>query len=209
MPPDKIIACYIARHGATTLNQTNCFRGSADPPLAPEGIADAHKLAHYFSNIDLSAIFSSDRKRALQTADIISSERKLPVHKMQQLRALNVGNFSGQKRTPENEALLQQYIENPNVTIPGGESLNDFKARVRPVLMDAVDLFMDCGVPPLVVAHSSIVHEVGDMFYGNHKSILVQPGGAAAIYISNGKLGAEPIFKPVRVSAGDNAKNIS
>lgn len=147
--------------------------------------------------------------RATNTAEIIAAAKVNKIHKSESLRALNVGDFSGQKRTPESEADLQQYLDSPDEQIPGGESLNDFKARIRPCIQEAIDLYVECGEPPLIVAHSSVVHETGAMIYGDHKSVLVEPGGAIAIYISNGKLGAEPIFKPIHAQPGNRAETVS
>lgn len=189
--------CFVVRHGQTALNASNSFRGSADPPLDATGIKEAKELAGLFEPIELSHIFCSDKQRAKKTADIISKAHGASVHTVENLRALDVGDFSGQKRTPESEACLQTYLDAPDTPIPGGESLNDFKARIAPCLQQAVDMFVESGVPPLLVAHSSIVHEVGALLKGGHKNILVEPGGAVAIFFNGSKLDAEVIFKPL------------
>lgn len=202
------VAVYACRHGATSLNLDNCFRGNANPPLAPEGLRDARTLSRLFDPIEISAIFTSDKQRAVQTAETIAKPHNLRIHSSHNLRALNIGDFSGKQRTPENEKALEQYINSPDTPIPGGESLNDFKSRIRPCIQDAIDLYLECGVPPLIVAHSSVVHEIGAMVYGDHKSILVQPGGAVAIYFEGGQVKAAPILKPVK-SAPHGASTVS
>jgi len=179
-----------------------------DPPLTPQGIREAHNLAKLFSNIDISHIFCSDRQRATKTAEIIAQAKGSKVHQSESLRALDVGKFSGEKRTTETEAELQSYIDDPSTTIPEGESLNQFKARIQPCLEEAVDLYCECGAPPLIVAHSSVIHEVGTVVANNHKAVLVEPGGVIAVYIRDGKLAAEPIFRPVK-SSGSQAETIT
>lgn len=206
---DHITVAYVARHGETTLNADGCFRGNKNPPLNEKGIRQAHQLAHLFSNIPVSHIFCSDKVRATNTAEIIAQEKGVPIHKSEALRALNVGDFSGQKRDATSEAALQVFLDDPDTQIPGGESLNDFKSRIRPCIQEAIDLYMECGEPPLLVAHSSVVHEAGSLIYSDHKSILVEPGGAIALYISDGKLGAEPIFKPIHAKSGNRAETVS
>ena len=209
MPPNNaIIVCYLARHGATTLNQQGMFRGNMNPPLAPAGIKEAHNLAKMFSKIDIGPIFCSDKIRATQTAKIIAESKGSEVHPSESLRALDVGNFSGTKRTPESESALQKYLDDPDSTIPGGESLNQFKSRISPCLQQAIDVFCTCGSPPLIVCHSSVVHEVGDIVAKNHKAVLVEPGGVVALYSVNGKISAEPIFRPV-VEQGTQAQTIT
>ena len=209
MPPDsKTVVAYLARHGRTSLNASGKFRGNADPHLDPTGVKEAHKLAEFFEPIEISYIFCSDKHRAVQTADIVAKTKKIKVHQVENLRALDVGDFSGTDRTPESEAKLQTYLDDPDTPIPGGESLNQFKQRILPCIQEAVDLFCDCGVPPLVVVHSSVIHEIGSLTASNHKAVLVEPGGVVAVYFSGGKLKAEPILKPVKTS-GSQAETIT
>jgi broad specificity phosphatase PhoE len=200
---------YVVRHGETELNSSNCFRGKANPPLNDKGIKQAHKLASLFENIAISHIFCSDKQRATKTAEIISQAHGNPVHPIESLRALNVGDFSGKPRTPESEAALQKYLDKPDTQIPGGESLNDFKARIQPCLEEAIEIYMKTGLPPMFVAHSSIVHEVGDIANKDHRSVLVEPGGAIAVFYENGKISAHPIFKPLKDSGKSHAETIT
>lgn len=209
MPPEDQICFYLARHGQTVLNAQKMFRGSANPALDATGIKQAHKLAELFSNIDISCIFCSDKQRASKTAEIIAQAKNLPVHETQQLRALNVGDFSATPRNKESEARLQTYLDQPDTPIPGGESLNEFKGRVSPCFKEAIDIYLECGIPPLLIGHSSLVHELGSLTMGNHTGILVHPGGVAAAYLKNGKLKSHPIFKPVGPSSSERSETIS
>jgi broad specificity phosphatase PhoE len=209
MPPNDNTAVFVVRHGRTELNAKNAFRGKANPPLDSVGIKQAHTLAHLFSNIPISHIFCSDKLRATKTAEIIAQAKGGEVHKSEALRALNVGDFSGQPRNKESEAKLQTYLDDPDCCIPGGESLNEFRSRVRPCLQEAIDIYLECGIPPLLVAHSSVVHEISNIATGNHKKMLVEPGGALAVYCEGGKITAEPIFKPVKIEHGTPAQIIT
>ncbi len=194
----KEIVLYAVRHGETALNKAGYFRGNKDVPLNEDGIRDAHKLAFYFAPIDILGIVSSDKNRAMTTARIISQQKNdqepIPT---ESLRAFNVGEFSGKPRDEENTEALKHYIDNPDCTIPGGESLNDFRDRVQPAIREAIHMACESGLPLLLVGHSSIIHEIGNMFEKDHTAVLVEPGGAAAVYISGGEIHAEPIFKPL------------
>jgi len=210
MPPnDDCVAVYVVRHGQTVLNKDKRFRGNANPELDATGIKQAHKLAELFSSKQISHIFCSDKVRSVKTAQVIAQAKGCVIHPSEGLRALDVGKFSGEKRTKESEGELQKYLDNPETQIPGGESLQDFRNRIRPCLQAAVDVFTKCGAPPVLVAHSSVVHECGNIIYGDHKKILVEPGGAIAIYVKDGKLGAEPIFRPLTTSPGTEAGAIT
>lgn len=208
IPNQNKVVVYVVRHGQTILNKEGKFRGNANPPLDSVGIEQAHKLADLFKDVPISHIFCSDKQRAVKTAEIISAAKGGPVHKTEALRALNVGKFSGQPRNAESEAELQSYLEDPNCQIPGGESLNDFRNRILPCLQEAIDLYEKCGVPPMLVAHSSVVHEVSNIATGDHRLILVEPGGAIAVYVNKGKIDAEPIFRPIKVSPNSTRARI-
>lgn len=190
---------YAARHGNTVLNQKNAFRGSMNPDLAPEGVEDAEVLADYFEPLELSAIFYSDKKRSTQTADIIAAKKPdVECYPTKSLWAWDVGMFSGEEKTPENVEKLDYYVQNPNITIPEGESLNGFKDRVRPCIREGLEIADRCGAPVLFVVHSSVIHEIGAFINaGDHNSALVKPGGLAVIYadIPNNRFVAKPELK--------------
>ena len=207
LPNDVVV--FVVRHGQTVLNKDRRFRGNANPELDQTGIKQAHELAKLFTPVQISHIFCSDKIGSTKTAQIIASAKSCDVHPTEGLRALDVGTFSGERRTKESEGELQKYLDDPSTQIPGGESLNSFKTRIQPCLQEAVDLFFKCGAPPILVAHSSVVHEVGSIIYGDHRKILVEPGGAIAVYVKDGKLAAQPIFRPLTVPHGTQAGTIT
>lgn len=209
-PDQDCVLVYVVRHGETVLNASGCFRGNMNPPLNADGKTDAEDLAKIFASIDISHIISSDRTRAKSTASAIASKKKQPVHLSANLRALDVGKFSGEKRNPENVDALQHFIDNPDEAIPGGESLNDFKSRIDPCLSEAIDLAIESGEPVLVVAHSSVVHEVGAFLKGEHQAVLVKPGGYAVIYINDrGQVDAKSVYRPDNERMKKHAETIS
>lgn len=191
----KTTILYVARHGTTDLNAAGSFRGHVDVPLDSQGHRDAQNLADFFKDINISHIVSSDKIRAMQTANAIGESKNLKVLPTSSLHPWDVGMFSGKPKNNENMAKLEQFISNPNRPIPDGEALNAFKSRVRPCLAEAMDMSMVNCTPILVVGHSSIVHEVSDLINGDHLSCLVYPGGVIAVYVENGRLGVEPLFK--------------
>lgn len=197
----KEVLVYVARHGTTALNGTNVFRGTRDMPLDANGLRDAHQLAHYFEPIEVSHIVCSNMRRAIVTAKIIAEAKGSPVHQTPNLRPREIGEFTGLEKTEENMAQWRYYIDHPDASIPGGESLNEFQSRLRPCIMEAIELAGVCGEPVLMVMHSSGIHEIGSVLYHDYRAALVEPGGVAVIYTENGQLGAEPIFRPKPVEA--------
>ena len=187
---------YLSRHGETALNAQDSFRGPIDAPLNAKGWRQANTLKEYLSSVEFSHAFSSDKIRAVSTANKILEGRDLKNIENHNLRALDVGYLGGQPKNEENLAAIEYYVNNPDITIPDGESLNDFRGRVRPLIADAIQIALDCGIPVLLAVHSSVIHEVGVMLGGHHEYTLVEPGGVACIFIKDGELDAQPIFRP-------------
>lgn len=206
------VALIVVRHGTTALNQENKFRGSADPPLDGSGINDAHIVAAYLAGLcTYPIIVSSSKRRAVQTATTIAS-RKLEsteIHPTDYLNSLNIGDLSGQDKTPENWAVIRNCVENPDEPFPGGETLNNFRARTRPVIKDGIKRGLQSQTPVILVGHSSIMHELGTMFHNDDSACLVLPGGIVTISYQNGQLCACPSFKPDLERIGKKGEIIS
>lgn len=196
---------FFGRHGTTELNAANCYRGMQDVSLDKAGEADARAMAAFLKDIDICPyVLMSDMKRTCETLCIINQERKkaglagLVGRPTAQLRPLNVGDLSGQPRTKENQSIVEYHAAHPDLPFPGGASLNEFRTRVRPVINQAVELAQRCQKPVLVLGHSSIVHEVGQVVHGNHESVVVRPGGIALLFwnTKEGKFDAKVVTRP-------------
>lgn len=192
---------YVIRHGRTAYNQKGLFRGEADIPLVEEGIKDAEDARNEISDIEPAFIVTSDKKRAVQTAKILAKGSEVEPEITSELRAWNLGKFSGQPKNKENLKELEQYITDPSKKVPEGESLDDFRNRILPVLADCFEHATRVGVG-YVVAHSSVIHELGNQLYKDHKSLVVKPGGIVVVGFDNGEISAERIFKPLRNKEG-------
>ena len=96
------VLVFVVRHGQTTLNRENRFRGTANPPLDATGIRQARDVAKLLDAIEISHIFSSDKQRATKTADIIASGDGNKVHKTENLR--------DQSRKPELNASYSVHL---------------------------------------------------------------------------------------------------
>jgi len=122
----------IIRHGHTGLNQPGReerLRGWLDVPLDAEGLAEAAKTAEEVSSCwVVDAIYSSDLRRARQTAEALRKQVKAPLHATSDLRPWNLGVFSGQRIRDILPFLnlLHQHLE---VAAPNGESFYQFYGR--------------------------------------------------------------------------------
>lgn len=191
----RVPLILVARHGTTEANKKKLFRGATDYPLDDQGFRDANRLAYYFEPMNISYVFSSPRTRAMQTADVICQRLNCDVMKVDDMRAWDIGDFAGLEKTPENIEALQIYIEQPDLCPPNGESLNQFRSRLAPVIEEGIEVSSACEEPILFVSHSSVIHEISAMITGDHMAAKVKPGGVICVYVEGGSLGVDAIFR--------------
>ena len=56
---------YLVRHGTTTLNVENRYRGRRDVPLDAQGYQDAVDAARRLSNVGLNAVYTGPLRRTI------------------------------------------------------------------------------------------------------------------------------------------------
>jgi broad specificity phosphatase PhoE len=85
----------LARHGETDWNRDRRFQGHADNSLNETGRAQARDLAEALAGEGLEAVYTSDLRRAHETAEIVGELLRLPVTVDPDLREIDVGSWSG------------------------------------------------------------------------------------------------------------------
>jgi broad specificity phosphatase PhoE len=113
----------LVRHGETDWNRDSRYQGHADPPLNEAGREQARDLANRLEPLELDAIYTSDLRRAAETAEIIRAGRDLPLIADAGLREIDVGSWSGLTRA-------EIELRFPGETTHDGESRDAFRARV-------------------------------------------------------------------------------
>jgi broad specificity phosphatase PhoE len=148
---------WLVRHGQTDWNIEGRWQGHADIPLNPTGQEQARSLASELAENGqtFQAIYSSDLKRAYQTAQEIGKSLDLPVHKDRRLREISKGAWEGmlvsQVSELSNEAIRQRQEDPLYTRSPGGESLMEVAARLSSAADDIASAH-PVG-PVLVVTH--------------------------------------------------------
>lgn len=129
----KVLKLLLIRHGATKLNNddnsVDRIRGWKDIPLSEEGKAEAERLAGEIKKSPPDTIYSSDLKRAHDTAKAIGKATDLKVTADRAFRPWNVGKMAGQKSSKAVPILARYATKTPRKKLPEGESFEDFKHR--------------------------------------------------------------------------------
>jgi 2,3-bisphosphoglycerate-dependent phosphoglycerate mutase len=145
---------HLVRHGETDWNRELRWQGQSDVPLNARGREQARALAASLTNVPLAAIYSSDLRRAAETAEIVAEQLQLPLRVDAALREIDVGSWQGltltqlRVRVPEAVARWEQTGERG---WEEGESHDDMFRRVVDAIRSIVDRHSDEEV--LVVSH--------------------------------------------------------
>lgn len=150
----------LIRHGQTSWNAGEIFRGRADIELNDTGIEQARLVAEYLKDIPLDAVYASPLKRTIKTAEIISSYHNLDVIKSPELMDLDFGDWQGLPVETVKEKYRDDYerwLNTPHLLrMPGGESLQDVRDRILS-LIDRITTGDDSAVA--LISHR-VVHKV-------------------------------------------------
>jgi len=126
----------LVRHGESSGNRDRIFAGDPQAlPLTELGYAQARAAAHCISQLfHASLVISSPFLRAQETARVIAAVLEAPLQVEPDLYERDVGIYRGQSY--DSLAVAPDYLaDRPWVWRPdGGESYEDVKARVAPVL---------------------------------------------------------------------------
>ncbi|TBR18865.1 histidine phosphatase family protein [bacterium] len=131
----------LIRHGQTHWNAQKKYCGFMDVGLSPKGKRQAEKLHRRLHCEKVHHVYASDRKRAVQTAQIVFKEFK--IKKLKGLREMHFGCFEGlthKQIMKKHRRVYQKWLNDPfNCKIPEGETLKSFKKRVAVALRKIVD----------------------------------------------------------------------
>ena len=150
----------LARHGQSDWNATRRWQGHADRPLTEKGRAQARALAARLEHIELDAVYSSDLRRASETAVEVARAQGLQVVEYPELREVDVGSWSGLTRE-EAEARFPVGFTRWREGYPGwddGESYEAMTDRVLGTMHGVASGHKDGRV--LVVSHGGPIRAI-------------------------------------------------
>lgn len=137
---DQPCLLYLVRHGTTTMNIENRYRGRRDIPLDAQGYQDAVDAARFLGARGISAVYTGPLRRTIATAQIIADEAGVPdIRILHGLVNLDYGAWEGM--TADEAAMYDPvgfnlYRTSPLECIcPNGERLHQAQDRMLQALM--------------------------------------------------------------------------
>ncbi len=128
-----MLTLILVRHGHSECNVEGLIQGQLDSPLSPLGMRQAEAAAARLADERLCAVYSSDLRRALDTAGAIAQRHGLPVQATPLIRECRLGAAEGMtsdefaRAFPEEARLWREdpFVHRP----PGAERFEDVIER--------------------------------------------------------------------------------
>jgi broad specificity phosphatase PhoE len=171
-----VIELVYETHAITTHNEHGIATGWLQGELSERGRELARDLGRRRRDEGLAAVFSSDLRRAVETAELAFPDGKLPLHQDPRLRECDYGDLNGGPAAAVGAIKLDR-IDTP---FPNGESYLDVVDRTRDFLADLLREHDDTRV--LVIAHSANRWAIEHLIQGTPLADLIaeqyewQPG---------------------------------
>lgn len=148
---------YLISHACTRYNNPgkphDVVHGWKDIPLNTKGRDQAKELGELLKNKNVDELYSSNLKRASQTAHIISNIIGVPDKSQTAFRPWNLGEFAGHSSHDVIPKLKPYMTTKKNQSVNGGESFNDFENRFIPALENLLKK-AEAGKTIVLVTHS-------------------------------------------------------
>jgi broad specificity phosphatase PhoE len=190
----SVCTLYLVRHGTTTMNVENRYRGRRDIPLDAQGYQDAVDAARRLSGEGLSAVYTGPLRRTIATAQIIADEARVPdIRILHGLINVDYGAWEGmtasEARIYDPQA-FDRYCVSPSTAVcPNGERLADAQQR----MMDALELIgtRHCGEVVAAVTHAVLIRLAAvriEHIEGEQWRIPVGRGSLTKVLITGGEI---------------------
>ena len=179
---------WFVRHGETEWNRTKRYQGHSDIPLNENGRRQAQETASLLAKETLSAIYASDLKRAVETAEAIAQTHELRVQQKPELRELHFGLWEGlryeqiMEKWADELSLMYEHPEKG--CAPEGEGFSELAKRAWPALQAIREAHQEEDAIA-VVAHGGTIRVLLCLLQGKPLqqlwSVAVEHGQALAL----------------------------
>ena len=150
---------YLQRHGLSVSNLQYVCAGHSDFELCELGFKQAEAAAEVLCKRPITAIYSSDLKRAYQTASAVGRKLNLPVTQVPALREIFAGSLESRSYADLATVCKEEYdrykADPCGCGWPEGENAMEVLARFVPAMKEIAE--KHDGETVLVTSHSTAI----------------------------------------------------
>lgn len=164
---NNITRITTVRHGQTDYNTERRYAGSIDVPLNEKGIAEAKSAAIRLADYDFDIVITSRLRRAILTAELLTSGRGIPIIQNELCNERNYGKMEGlnyievEGITPH---VLYRKLNNDfhSMNPPGGETFPVLRKRAKAFYQFIFNNYEGSDI--LVVSSSAFLQQLHGLF---------------------------------------------
>jgi len=203
---------YLIRHGQSIGNAWRRYLGHTDLGLTDLGRIQAEETANALSGVKIDAIYSSDLKRAHETALPHAKLRGLNIYDSENLREIFIGDWEGAavddlKTLHYREFVVEWLGKFGTFAFPGGESVAHAMDRFYNEVKRIADKHP--GETVLITSHAAIIRA----FWCKISGIELEKMGEESVFPSNASYSTViydgKSFIPERFSVDEHIKSKS
>ncbi len=187
---------WLVRHGESTWNASGRVQGQDDSAtLTKTGQRQARKMAAALGTLPIGAIYSSDLRRAEETALRLADVLSVPVQLDARLRERSFGACEGSPLaalTPELSGIANGSIVDTSARPLGGESIDEVSRRTASFMSDIRGAAFDSDIA--VIAHGGSIR----MLVAHYRSVPLvglpwdAVGNCAVFRLDLARTGSDP-----------------
>jgi alpha-ribazole phosphatase len=178
---------YLLRHGDT--GRQGCYIGSTDLPLSEKGRQQLRDLATMLHSKNIDKVFCSPMLRCRQTCEQLGLATAHQTNDL--LKEVDFGRWEGKSFTEiaaVDAAAVSAWTNDPaHFCFPGGESLANFRGRVRAIMKMLEE---DSGKRILLITHGGIIRHLLCLCLGismeKYLAFAVEPGSFSSLRLFPG-----------------------
>lgn len=153
---------FITRHGQTDWNVLHKVQGKANISLNAKGINQALQTKQKLESQKIDLIICSPLKRTKETAEIINSNRNIPIIYDEKISERDFGEFEGTEQENFDFEVFWSYYK--NFKYQKAENIKDFFSRIYSRLDEIKSEYRNINV--LLVTHGGVSIPVNCYFNG-------------------------------------------
>ena len=180
---------FLVRHATHDLVDRVLPGRSGGAPLAAAGHRQAEELAAHFAALGITAVQSSPRERAEQTARPIAERASVPCETIAALDEVDVGAWSGLtfEELDRDPAWHAWNSDRHRTRAPGGEAMTDVQERLLGHLRDSCTRHPEARL--VLVSHADVIKTALLHFLGTdldgYGRIEIAPAGISTLVIGD------------------------
>jgi broad specificity phosphatase PhoE len=179
---DDVTEVLLIRHGQQEVNHAGPVGLTVDPPLSKQGLLQADLLGQALSTLHIDAVYSSQLRRAYQTASAVAKQQQKEITVVEDLREVEIFRDIPQEKSVVDHfgrefldgVRQRMLVEKSWDVYPASESSQEFRRRT----INAIEgiIFRHANERVAIVCHGGVINAYIGHVIGSKYDMFFRPG---------------------------------